>query len=215
MFFEITNYIGIIAFAISGMLKGLKYRLDIFGVTVLGVMTAVGGGILRDMLLNEIPGSLLNERDAYLAITISLISYLFLHNKLEGSRKISRFIMISDALGLAAFTIIGAEKGVNANLGPFSTAVMATLTGVGGGVIRDLLVSEIPFVLKEDIYAALCAVGGFLYWFLALANQNMLGRENLAYGVFIVLFVIRLVAIKYKLNLPSKFREKEHENNKK
>ncbi len=207
MFFEITNYIGVVAFAISGMLKGLKHRLDIFGVTVLGVITAVGGGIVRDVLLNQVPGSIINERDAYLAVATSLISYLFLHNKLEGSRRISRLVMISDALGLAAFAIIGAEKGVNAELGPFSTAVMATLTGVGGGVIRDLLVSEIPFILKEDLYAILCAVGGVLYWFLASANQRMLERENLAYAVFIILFMIRLVAIKYKLNLPSKFRE--------
>lgn len=213
MFFEITNYIGIVAFAISGMLKGLKHRLDIFGVIVLGVITAVGGGIIRDMLLNEVPGSLLNERDAYLAVVTALISYLFLRNKLEGSRKISRLVMISDALGLAAFTIIGAEKGVNAGLGPFSTAVMATLTGVGGGVIRDVLVSEIPFILKEDLYAVLCAAGGFLYWFLA--DQGILERKSLAYAIFILLFMIRLVAIKYKLNLPGKFREIRHENDKK
>ena len=205
MFFEITNYVGIVAFAISGMLKGLKYKLDIFGVTVLGVITAVGGGIVRDMLLNEVPGSLLNEKDAYLAVITALISYLFLRNKLEGSKRISRLVMISDALGLAAFAIVGAEKGVNADLGPFSTAVMATLTGVGGGVIRDMLVSEIPFILKEDLYAVLCAVGGLVYWFLA--NKGILEREELAYTIFLLLFTIRMVAIKYKLNLPSKFKE--------
>ncbi|MEI6855980.1 trimeric intracellular cation channel family protein [Psychrilyobacter sp.] len=215
MFFEITNYIGVVAFAISGMLKGLKYRLDIFGVIVLSLITALGGGIIRDMLLNEVPVSLINERDAYLAVITAVISYLFLHNKLEGRSRISKLVMISDALGLAAFAIIGAEKGVNAHLGPFSTAVMATLTGVGGGVIRDLLVSEIPFVLKEDLYAVLCAAGGCLYWFLALADQEMIARENLAYAVFIVLFMIRLIAIKYKLNLPSKFREIKDENDKK
>jgi len=205
MFFEITNYVGIVAFAISGMLKGLKHKLDIFGVTVLGVITAVGGGIVRDILLNEVPGSLLNEKDAYLAVITALISYLFLRNKLEGSKRISRLVMISDALGLAAFAIVGAEKGVNADLGPFSTAVMATLTGVGGGVIRDMLVSEIPFILKEDLYAVLCAVGGLLYWFLA--NKGILEREELAYTIFLLLFTIRMVAIKYKLNLPSKFKE--------
>lgn len=206
MFFEITNYIGIIAFAISGMLKGLKYKLDIFGVTVLGIMTAVGGGMVRDVLLNKVPGSLINENDAYLAIITSLVSYLFLCNKLEGSKSISKLVMLSDALGLAAFTIIGAEKGVTAQLGPFSTVVMATLTGVGGGVIRDLLVSDIPFVLKEDLYAVLCALGGLLYWFLANANQELLTRENLAYILFITLFITRMIAIKYKLNLPSRFK---------
>lgn len=206
MFFEITNYIGIIAFAISGMFKGLKHRLDIFGVTVLGIMTAVGGGTVRDILLNEVPKSLINEKDAYIAITTSLISYIFLHNRLEGSNKISKLVMLSDALGLAAFTIIGAEKGVNAELGPFSTVVMATLTGVGGGVIRDLLVSEIPFVLKEDLYAILCALGGLFYWFLTTANQKLLTKENLAYIVFIALFIIRMIAIKYKLSLPNKLK---------
>jgi len=213
MFFEITNCIGVVAFAISGMLKGLKYKLDIFGVIVLGVITAVGGGIVRDMLLNEVPGSLLNERDGYIAIIAVLISYLFLSNKLEGSRKISRLVMISDALGLAAFAIIGAEKGVNAQLGPFSTAVMGTLTGVGGGVIRDLLVSEIPFILKEEVYAILCFVGGLLYWFLA--DQSFIERENLAYFLFLLLFMVRVIAIKYKLNLPRKFRENKIEDNKK
>jgi uncharacterized membrane protein YeiH len=205
MFFEITNYVGVVAFAISGMLKGLKHKLDIFGVIVLGVITAVGGGIVRDMLLNEIPGSLLNERDGYVAIVAVVISYLFLCNKLEGSRRISRMVMVSDALGLAAFAIIGAEKGVNAGLGPVSTAVMATLTGVGGGVIRDLLVSEIPFILKEEVYAVLCVAGGLLYWFLA--NKDFFERENIAYAIFLLLFTVRMIAIKYKLNLPSKSRE--------
>jgi len=205
MFFEITNYIGVVAFAISGMLKGLKHKLDIFGVIVLGVMTAVGGGIVRDILLNEVPGSLLNERDGCIAVLAVVVSYYFLSNKLEGNKKISRMVMVSDALGLAAFAIIGAEKGVNAHLGPVSTAVMATLTGVGGGVIRDLLVCEIPFILKDEVYAVLCVAGGLLYWFLA--SKKIMERENLAYFLFLILFTVRMVAIKYKLNLPRKSRE--------
>ncbi|MCK5780382.1 MAG: trimeric intracellular cation channel family protein [Psychrilyobacter sp.] len=202
MFFDIANYIGIIAFSISGMLKGLKHNLDIFGVVVLGVITAVGGGIIRDILLNETPMSIVNEKDAYLAIVTAIISYYFLHNRLVSSKRISRLVMISDALGLAAFAVIGAEKGVVSELGPFSTAIMATLTGVGGGVIRDVLVSEIPFILKEDLYAVLCLVGGTLYWMLS--NIEGLEREKLAYTIFMIIFVIRLLAVRYRLNLPRK-----------
>jgi len=202
MLFEIANYIGIIAFSISGMLKGMKHNLDIFGVVVLGVITAVGGGITRDVLLNRTPISIINEKDAYLAVVTAIISFTFLHNKLEGNRKIARLVMISDALGLAAFAIIGAERGLDAGLGPFSTAIMATLTGVGGGVIRDVLVSETPFILKEDLYAVLCLLGGGVYWWLN--SIDLFDHDEMAYMIFMMIFIIRLLAIKYKLNLPKK-----------
>ena len=202
MFLVIANIIGVIAFSISGMLKGLKHKLDIFGVIVLGVMTAVGGGIVRDVLLNQMPASILDESDVYLAIVTAIIAWLFFHNKLIGNSKMVRFVMISDALGLAAFAVIGASKGVEAGLGPFSTAIMATLTGVGGGVIRDMMVTEIPFILKEDVYAALCLLGGLIYWILA--TNKILTGSVLGYSLLTVIFIVRLLAIRFKMNLPKK-----------
>ncbi|HNX58757.1 MAG TPA: TRIC cation channel family protein, partial [Spirochaetota bacterium] len=109
----ILNIIGVIAFAISGALKGMKSQLDILGVIVLGIITALGGGIIRDILMNVTPSSLKNERDMYFAIAASLLTYFAgrrIHN-------LTDIIRIFDAAGLAVFTVIGAEIGVSGGLG--------------------------------------------------------------------------------------------------
>jgi len=201
MLLTIINFLGIISFSISGMLKGKKHKLDLLGIVVLGTITSVGGGITRDILLNKVPTTLINPNDAYLAIFVSIFSYILLHDRVEGNRKTARFVRIADAAGLALFTVVGAEKGVEMELGAFGTVLMGTLTGVGGGVIRDMLVREIPFILKEDLYAILCIVGSLIYWI----GRNIFDIHSnfLIYGIILGIFVIRMFIIKYKLKLPN------------
>ena len=153
----VLNIVGVIAFTLSGVLKGLKHQLDIFGIIVLGAITAIGGGIIRDVLLNKIPNTIISEKDIYLSVIVSVLGY-FIAQNLDS---LGKLISITDALGLAAFVIIGAEAALTSKgIGLMGTAIMATLTGVGGGMIRDSLVRETPFVLKEDLYATLCVLGG-------------------------------------------------------
>ena len=200
---EITsflNIIGVIAFSLSGVLKGLKHQLDIFGIIVLGTITATGGGIIRDILLNRTPRTIVNEGDIYLSIVISIIGYLIAHNL----HSLGKLIVITDALGLAVFVIIGAEAAFTSNekIGLMGTALMATLTGVGGGIIRDSLVREIPIVLKEDLYATLCIVGGMLYYVFKVYTK--IPEQIYSNGIILLIFILRIIAIKYKLSLPRK-----------
>jgi uncharacterized membrane protein YeiH len=199
MVIEILNTVGVIAFSISGALKGEKYRLDILGIVVLGVITAVGGGIMRDVILNNVPYSIVHEKDAYIAVFTALISYMIYHDKIEN--KLLYLIKISDAAGLAAFTVIGAQKGLVNGLGPLGVAIMATLTGVG--VIRDILVNEIPFILKEDVYAFLCLLGGGVYWF---GIKGGLSEAIMMNMIMISIFIIRILTIIFNLSLPSRKR---------
>lgn len=193
----ILNIIGVIAFAISGALKGMKSQLDILGVIVLGIITALGGGIIRDILMNVMPSSLLNERDMYFAIAAALLTYFAgrrIHN-------LTDIIRIFDAAGLAVFTVIGAEIGVSGGLGALGVIIMGTLTGVAGGVIRDLLVAEIPFVLKEEVYALFCIAGALLYRILSISHVP---NPIAVWSVILLIFSGRILAIKFNLHLPKR-----------
>lgn len=194
-FTYIANFIGVIAFAISGVIKGMKYKLDILGIIVLATVTAVGGGIVRDLLVNRIPSVLMNNQDIYVAVITAIITHS-LFKKIEIERKhFIQILLIMDAIGLAIFTIIGAKIAVEANVSVITTAIFATITGVGGGVIRDIFVSEIPIILKEDIYAFLCFFGAIIYYFMPKSIYSDI-------IIFSIILIIRIIVIRYKLNLP-------------
>lgn len=197
-FIYILNIIGLIAFSVSGAFKGMKYQLDILGVIVLGVMTALGGGILRDVLMNSMPASLVNETDMYFAISIAVIAY-FLGRRIQN---VVPVIKIFDAAGLAVFTVMGAEKGISGGLGVIGIILMGTLTGVAGGVIRDLLVNDVPFVLKEEVYAMFCIVGSLLLW--VLMEVAGIEKNVSIYVVIALVFIGRVMAIKFDWHLPKR-----------
>ena len=196
MILEVLNLSGLIAFSASGVLKGVKNKLDIFGVVVLAVVTSLGGGILRDVILNRVPTSVVNERDMYLVIIVALITY-FISKKVENYLM---FIKILDAAGLALFTVVGAEAGFNAGLGALGVVLMGTCTGEAGGAIRDMLVQEIPFVLKEEIYALFSITGSVMYWIGI--NYLNIDKNMVIYFIIPFIFIGRVVAIKYDLHLP-------------
>lgn len=193
----ILYIIGIIAFAASGSFKGMKHQLDIFGVIVLGIITALGGGILRDVLINKIPFALLNEHDLYFSIGASLIAYFF-GNRIHDYTEIIKYF---DAAGLALFTVIGAQKGIEAGLGPLGIIMMGTLTGVAGGMIRDMLVCEIPFVLKEEVYALFCVFGTLGYILLQKTGMNPMSASWITIAF---IFIGRVIAIRFNLHIPKR-----------
>ncbi len=197
-FTMIANFMGIIAFAASGSFKGFKYKLDILGIIVLSVITSVGGGIIRDVMLNKVPFILSHPHDIYLATIVAIILFIVTKKK-EIISKYNTKLLILDAIGLAIFTIIGAKIAMDNNQSLISVAIISTITGVGGGVLRDVLCSEIPIVLKEDVYAVLCFFGAILYYFLVLLLNNEFITSII---IFTLILTIRLIVIKYKLNLP-------------
>lgn len=168
-FLLICNYIGTIAFAVSGVIKGFKKKLDIFGISLLAIITAVGGGMIRDTMLTKIPTALIDPSSIYLSIGVALMMYVIVISKKQDNprdkqlyRYLSKVNLTFDAIGLVIFALLGASAGIESHLNSMATGILASLTGVGGGIIRDLLVNETPSVLKEDVYALLaffCGLG--------------------------------------------------------
>lgn len=196
--FNIMNIIGLIAFAITGSMKAIEDKLDLLGITVLGIMTALGGGITRDILVNKIPNALVSISDmsfALVGVWIALILYKFFGIDIK-----NRYIIqIPDAIGLSAFTTTGAIIAYNANVSFFGIIILATLTGVGGGIISDVLLGKVPSVLRDDFYAS-CAIIGAIAFYISI-----LSGLSIAFSGFIcsiVVLMIRILAIIYKWNLP-------------
>jgi uncharacterized membrane protein YeiH len=189
--------IGTIAFAVSGALTGIRKKLDLFGVIFLATTTAVGGGIFRDILIGITPPTaFINPIVCVISIITALVVFFFYDEKYS---KLEKVVIISDALGLGVFTAIGCRTALLHNVdGIFAVAFMGMCTGVGGGIARDVLVKNIPFVLKKEIYAIASIAGAICYYFI---RQYFHDTVSL-YICCLLIFAIRLLAIKFNINLP-------------
>ena len=197
------DMIGTIAFAVSGALVGVARKMDIFGMTVLALATAIGGGIVRDVLLGYFPpNSLRNVVYVTVVLAVTVIVFLIYNSRYRkhamGPRSRASYLL-ADALGLASFTVTGASAGFKLYPElPIFIVLLGTITAVGGGIIRDMLAQRIPSVLKEDVYALPSIIGGVVYYLMVTSSL-----EHMAvYGAFTVVLVIRLLAIKYNWSLP-------------
>ena len=192
------NIIGIIAFAITGALKAIEEKLDLLGITVLGILTALGGGITRDLLVNHIPTALKSISDmsfALVGVWLALIFY-----KIFGLDIKNRYIiLIPDAIGLAAFTTTGAMIAYNAGVSVFGIVILATLTGVGGGIISDVLLGKVPSVLRDDFYASCAIIGAIIFYIGILSGLSL---EISSFICSLSVLMIRIVAILYQWKLP-------------
>lgn len=203
---KILEIIGTIAFAVSGALVAINRELDIFGVVFVGCITAVGGGILRDMLLGIHPPAIFSN---YLILFIAIItgilcfiiSYLNRKKFTEFKLRIEYINNVFDAFGLAAFTVTGAEIAwTNGFMGNgFFVVLLGMITGVGGGIFRDVLIDTTPFIFKKHVYALASIIGGICYYFI----RKYYGDITIGSVVAMVIIVaMRLLAAKYRWNLP-------------
>ena len=202
MFLVISEMIGTVAFAISGAVLGLRKRMDLFGVIILGVTTAVGGGAIRDIVLGRIPPAVFRDpKYALCAIGVSVFLFLPCVNKVILRHKsiYRRVLLIADSIGLGIFVVNGVSISVGcAQNNLFLAAFVGTITGVGGGMMRDVLAGDTPFILVEQVYACAAIVGAaacYLLWPVLGARTSML------IGMAIVI-VMRLLAAYYHWNLP-------------
>ncbi len=212
MVITVMEIIGTVAFALSGSIIAARYSLDLFGVILVGCVTAVCGGMLRDVILGELPPAVFSNKAllAVAAATSSLVFIVFYFNskrfeKLE--RRIESINILFDAIGLAAFSITGMEVAFGTKSGENALLVisMGVITGIGGGIIRDILVDKIPYVLKKHIYALASIIGCIVYYII---RQN----GNKVAGMFIaipIMIIIRLLAARYHWKLPKIKIEKE------
>lgn len=195
MLLLLFDYIGTLAFAVSGALKGVRSGMDVFGVAVLATVTAIGGGTIRDALL-DLPIFWLRN-STYVLISLAAALAVFLLFRLV--ERTERVLLVFDAVGLGVFTAIGAMKAADAHLTIVGVVTMGLLTGIGGGVIRDVLSREVPVVLREEVYASASIAGGLVYALLTRAEVI----ETVAVGTAIaVTITIRLMSIWFGWHLP-------------
>lgn len=194
-FISLMELIGTVAFAVSGALVAIERKLDYYGIIFLAIITAVGGGIIRDVLINvPLPVALANP----VYIIISIVSAAVVIAFYKWITKLQVFINVFDAVGLAAFTAIGAKAALSNDVyTPFVVITLAMLTGTGGGVLRDAFAKEIPFVFRKEVYAVASLIGALAF----LMSYRYLGLEPTMYVCFGVTLVIRLVSIKFNLQL--------------
>lgn len=154
---QALDWIGTFVFALSGGLLGVKKRFDLFGVLFLSFVVAVAGGVLRDLLIGSVPPVAMKEIHYFLiALAGGLITFYAYPNVASMQRQ----ILLFDAVGLALFAVIGAQKAMDFGINPVMVAIMGMLTGIGGGMTRDVLAGEIPFVLRSDLYAIAALAAG-------------------------------------------------------
>ncbi len=191
----VLEMIGTIACAISGIRLAATKNFDWFGAYIVGLVTAIGGGTLRDLLL-DIPVFWMHN-GWYLGVTaLSLLAVILFRNLLVSK---DRMLFLFDSIGLAMFTVIGIDKTLTIGLHMWVAIVMGTITGAFGGVIRDILINEVPLVFRKDIYATACLMGGIVYW-LIYASTTAAYVAPISCAVTIIL--LRYLTLRYNLSLP-------------
>ncbi len=193
---SILEFTGVIAFAVAGALTGIQKKLDIFGVLVLAMTTAVGGGILRDVIIGNTPPLTFRDPTFFMISAVTTIVVCFTYRWLE---KYKNMIQIFDAIGLGAFTATSANLAIQHNLNTlFIVTTVAVITGIGGSIMRDVFVKEIPYVFRQEIYAITTIVGAICFYY----SQFYLTGAAQLYLCFCITTVLRLCCIKYQWNFP-------------
>jgi len=192
----LLDLLGTIAFAISGALAGVRKDMDLYGISVLSLVTAVGGGTIRDLLVGRIPPFIFRDYNYIVLSLLSALVVFFFYRKVERGYNT---LLIMDALGLGVFTVIGVKVGIDYNIGYIGSIFMGVMTGTVGGMIRDILQGEIPLVLKKEVYASASIIGGVVFLILF----KSLGENYLTIiTAILVVFLLRLLAIWKNWNLP-------------
>jgi uncharacterized membrane protein YeiH len=193
---QVLDLVGIFVFGITGALVGVRKKLDVFGIQVLALVTGLGGGFLRDVLIGATPPAALADW-RYLAVpVVAGLMTFFLH---PGIGRVERLVNVFDAAGLALFCVTGARKALDFGLSPLSAALLGTISGIGGGVIRDLLSGRVPVVLRSEIYATPAFLGAGI---VVLADAAHYDAAWVTIAAAAVCFVIRLLAIRRGWNAP-------------
>lgn len=206
MFF-VVEIIGTIAFACSGAMVAIEKRLDLLGVIVLGVTTAVGGGMLRDLLIGIHPPTLF-VKPIYVFMAFLAVMILFTTIKLRSlsmeifaSERYKRVLNLLDAIGLGAFTVVGIDTAIGRGYGDYHFLIvfLGVITGVGGGILRDIMAGQTPYVLMKHVYASASIAGAICYVILLKTVRPGLAMATSA----ILVVAIRLLARHYRWNLPT------------
>jgi uncharacterized membrane protein YeiH len=195
IFTTILDLTGTFAFAISGIRLACRKQIDWFGAYIIGLVTAIGGGTMRDLLLDITPFWMLDSK-YFVTTGVALLTTLLFKEKLL---KWNNTLFLFDSIGLGLFTIVGITRSIEAGLQPWVCIVMGTITGSLGGVVRDILLNEVPLLLRKDVYALACVGGGLIYFLCIYFNLSINLTELIAASVIIL---VRILALKFHIHLP-------------
>ncbi|HUM98163.1 MAG TPA: trimeric intracellular cation channel family protein [Chitinophagaceae bacterium] len=195
-FLFIIDILGTIAFAISGAFLAMEKKLDPFGVLVLSFVTAIGGGTLRDTLIGNLPVSWLTNSMATIVIFSSAVATMFFGRYIK---QLTTTLFLFDALGLGLFTMVGIKLGMQKDFSIGVCITLGTITACFGGVVRDVLLNNIPLLFRKEIYALACIAGGLFYFFI---RELHVEKDTATIISILVIFCIRVLAFRYKISLP-------------
>ena len=194
-FITLCDYVGTFAFAISGIRLASAKQFDWFGAYVVGLVTAVGGGTLRDIMLNTIPFWM--TQASYMIV--SGLALLFVIAFRKYVIRLNNTFFIFDAIGLGLFMVVGLAKSLEFGFPIWVAIVMGTITGAFGGMLRDILINEEPLIFRKDIYALDCVFGGLVYWGCLLTPMS---EAMTQFTAATSVFLTRVIAVKYHISLP-------------
>jgi len=199
--FNVFQFVGTVSFAISGAMEGIRHKMDLFGVIMLGIITSTGGGILRDIVIGSIPPQVFHDPTwAIVALVVSLLVFIVLRCSQKAGSNLARageaLNFVADTGGLATFTVLGIETAGNGNF--VLLLFVGMITGVGGGILRDVLAGSVPSIFRKHIYA-LASVAGATADILLM---RILPKEAAMLIAFTVVVLIRVLARHFKWNLP-------------
>lgn len=217
--FYVLELIGVFAFAVSGAITAIKRDLDVFGVIVMGITTAMGGGVVRDILIGELPPSMFYSYEYVLLAALTSIGLFILayvaKEKFSLNLALINFINnIFDAIGLGVFSVLGVSIAMNAGHSDnaFLCVFLGTMTGVGGGMLRDVMSVSIPLIFRKHIYALASILGSCTYYFMVRFDIK---NGYAIFAAMLVTFILRMLATLFKWSLPKVHIDDEIHKNKK
>jgi uncharacterized membrane protein YeiH len=187
---------GTFVFALSGALVGVRHRLDLFGVLVLAFAAATAGGVLRDLIIGAVPPPAIADPRYFVVPVIAGLVTFFWHPVVT---RLQTSVLVLDGAGLALFAVSGAFKALEFGLGPVAAVLLGGLTGIGGGMVRDVLVSEVPTVFRAELYAVAALAGATV---IVLGDSAALPAPAVAVGGALVCFGLRMVGVRRGWKLP-------------
>ena len=192
----VLDLIGTFAFAVSGALAGVRKNLDIYGIAFLSVVTAVGGGTVRDTMLGRVAPFVFKDSNyLFLSLLAAVLVFLF-HSHVKKSYNL---LVLMDALGLGLFNVMGINIALSGGVGYVGSMIFGVITGTVGGMIRDVLINATPFVLTREVYASACIAGGALYCLLHHFGVDQSLNAGLS---ALLVFGVRMITLKYGFHLP-------------
>lgn len=201
----IIEFLGMISFVMSGAFAAMQKRLDPLGVLIVAFVTTIGGGTIRDLLL-DIPAFWMHDLwYIYMILVVTIIAIIF--KSIEKNFQVP--LSIFDSFGLGLYTIVGIQKGLNAGLNPVICVTLGTITGCFGGILRDILLNRIPLIFRKEIYASACIVGGNI--FLLMRIYTSIPYIFVHIFTILLIVLIRTLAVKYQWEFPKFYISNDEE----